>query len=141
MDIHAEGASRALDAIRSGGDHLIVITRQRISSALDALDEGNFARAASYLSDALGCVQPLSNASHYIAIADGSRLIPAKDLQVGMTLTNVGEVTELDIETCASERCQRHVKLKISDHEMEFRGDQEVYVSITDQPEERGDEE
>lgn len=137
--IHADGATRALDAIRAGGEHLIVQVRQRMSTTLDALDEGDFVKCANYLADALQSVQALSQAQQFIAIAEGTRLILAADVEVGMTVTNVGEVTDMTVEPCVNERCRRHINLKIGEHELTFRGDQEVYVDLTamTEPDER----
>lgn len=127
--LHTDGAARVLESIRSGADHLIVITRQRVGAALDALDAGDFARVVTHLSDALGCVQPLWEAERSIAIADGSRLVKAEDLTVGMELVNLGPVSEVEVEDCGKAFCNRHVTVKVGGHEMELRGEQEMYVS------------
>jgi hypothetical protein len=127
--LHADGASRALDAIRSGGEHLLVTIRQRMVLIYDCIDEGDFHTALSYAGDIQSSLASLASAQTYIAIADGSRLIKAADVEVGMTVVNVGEVTDVSVEDCPNERCKRHVTLKVGEHEMAFRGEQEVYVA------------
>jgi len=125
---HDEGAARTLDAIRSGSDHLLMTARRRIGEALDAIDEGSFSKAMGALNEAESAIAPLATAQTYIAVADGSRRVEAKSLEVGMVLKGVGPVDSVEVATCAALRCEGHVKVKIGEHDLNLIGDQELYV-------------
>jgi hypothetical protein len=121
-----DGAVKGLDAIHSGGRHTLVVIRQRIGEALDELDKGDFTEAQQKLALAAGMASNLSHAQQYIAIADGSRLIKATELQVGMELTRVGTVTAVEREDCPV--CGQHVKIKVGEHDVQYHSGHDVYV-------------
>lgn len=127
-DVHDDRVAQTLEAIRTGGMHLVVMARRRTSEALDALDAGDFRSATNKFQEASAALAPLANAQSYIAIADGSVMKHARELEAGMVLTDVGEVTHVEVTECAAERCRGHVKVKIGEHEMDFGGDSELYV-------------
>ncbi len=133
--VHADGAQRQLDAIRAGGQRVVMLIRQEIGSALNALEEGDFTKLVEKLSRANSWGATLANAQQYIAIAHGSKLVLAADVEVGMVLTDVGEVSDVTIEDCASRHCRRHIEIKVGEHELRFSGDQEVYVNDPEQEE------
>lgn len=124
---HDERVGKQLEAIKAGGGQLVVMVRQRIAMALDSLDAGDFVNTGEHLQTARSFVGPLANAQQYIAIADSSRLIHASEVEVGMELTHLGEVTAKEVESCP--HCRLHIGLHIGEHELSFHGDQEVYVA------------
>jgi hypothetical protein len=125
---HDEGTTRTLDAIRSGANHLLIIARRRIAEALDALDEGSFGKALGKLNEAESSIAPLASAQTYIAIADGSRVVEAVQLEAGMVLKGVGPIEAVNTTMCSAQRCSGHVKVTVGEHELDFTGDQELYV-------------
>lgn len=125
---HEDGITQALSAIHAGGHRLVIMARQRVARALDHLDAGTFDDAVEELNMAAGYLGSLANAKRYIGIADGSRMTPAAELKVGDHLTDVGEVTHVEVTTCAVKNCRRHVEIKVGEHELKFYGDTEVYV-------------
>lgn len=134
MDDHIDaGAARQFEKIRAGGRQLLVVTRQRIGEALDEVDKGDFMAAHHKLQQASGAMSQLAQAQQFIAVADGSRMVKAVDLEEGLYLTDVGEVTSVEVEECASPQCPGHVTLKIGEHELTLLGCEELYVS--DEPE------
>jgi hypothetical protein len=127
---HEDGADRQLSAIATGGRQLVIMVRQRIAACLDKLDAGNFREASDELDRASGYLGALSNAQRFIAIADGARMVPAADLEEGMYITEVGEVSSVDVATCPSPQCRRHVTVMIGEHPLQFYGDTEVFVNV-----------
>lgn len=133
--IHDDGAVKALRSIESGGHHLLMLARRRVGELLNELDEGDFREAHSTAQALASTLTPLASAQAYIAIADGSKLMAARDLRPGMVLTDLGEITEHHMTECAIERCRGHVKLKIGEHDVEYSGDVELYVDVSESSE------
>lgn len=128
-DLHDDGATKRLRSFETGGHHLLAITRRRIGEVLDDLDKGEFRDASSHLQEALGAIGPLAHAEAYIAIADGAKLLPARELEAGMVLQGVGEITNVEAHECGAARCGGHVKIQIGErHEAEYSGDTELYI-------------
>lgn len=137
MDSHFptdEGATKTLERISAGGRHLVTITRQRIGDALNELDEGDFRAASTSLQTAVQALGPLAHAENYIAVAD-ALLMDTRDLQPGMVIVDVGEITEVEVEEeCGMSRCDGHVKVKFGEHEYTWSGRQQVYVQFDTVP-------
>lgn len=130
-NVHEDGATKMLAAIESGGHLLLMLTRRKIGSVLDDLDKGDFRAASGHLQEALSSVSPLANAQVYVAIAEGAKLVQARELEAGMVLKNVGEITNIEVTECGADRCGGHVKLMIGErHEAEYSGDTELYVDV-----------
>lgn len=129
-EVHSDGADRQLDAIRAGGQRLVVMVRKEVGAALDELDSGEFVKVTDQLRRAAYWAGLLAEAQQGIAIASGSKLIPAADVTPGMVLTDVGEVSDVTVEDCASVLCRRHIEIKVGDHRLNYHGDQAVYVDV-----------
>lgn len=137
MSVHHtedDGPTRSLRAIEAGGRTLIMTTRQRIATLLDELDAGNFRKAHDTAGLIITGLQPLANAEAYMAIAGNTRLLKARELQVGLVLAGVGEITECEVTDCPAENCPGHVKFKVGTHEGSSDGDAEFYVRVDDEP-------
>lgn len=127
--MHDDGAVAALHSIQAGGQHLLMLARRRIAECLDEMDKGDFREAHSTAQGIVGSLAALAHAQAYIAIADGSKLVRARELKVGDVLTDVGEITEVEVTECPAEQCRGHVKFKIGEHhEAGYDGDVELYV-------------
>lgn len=127
--MHDDGATAALHSIEAGGQHLLMLTRRRIAECLDEMDKGDFREAHSTAQSIVASLSPLAHAQAYIGVAHGSKLVPARELKVGDVLTDVGEITEVEVTECPAERCQGHVKFKIGDHEVGYDGNVELYIN------------
>jgi hypothetical protein len=123
-----DGVASTLHSIQAGGQHLVMIARQRIAELMDELDKGDFTQACIVTQKIESALAPLSHAQGYIAIADDAQLIKARELRKGMEIVNVGEVIEVEVRECGAARCDGHVKLKIGEHENEYAGYLELYV-------------
>lgn len=121
---------KTFESITSGGEHLVMVTRQRIAQALDAMDAGDFLLARTHLGEGASTLNPLAEAQQYIAIADGNRLVRATELEAGMYLTQVGEVTAVNVEDCPT---GGHVKVAVEglEKELVFNRTQELFVVRT----------
>lgn len=135
-DQHIEdAATKTLNGIAAGGQHLLIVARRRIFEVLDAMEAGDFREAMAAANNLTGVLSPLSHAQTYIGIAEDTQLVPARELAVGMVLAEVGEITEFDVSECSAMSCKGHVKMKVGDeHPMEFRGDQELFVMQSSLP-------
>lgn len=118
-----------LEAIKAGGRQLVTLARQRVSEVLDALDDGDFRLTLEGLHAAEAAIAPLANAQAYLAIASDAVLVAARDLRDGMVLVDVGEIADVSVHDCTAERCTGHVKFKIGNHDAEYGGDAELYVT------------
>lgn len=128
-DNYDEGANRALEAIKAGGQHMLAHIRTRISEVLDDLDSGDFRGAYDHLGEASSMVAPLASAQNSLAVADGSVLMVARDLHQGMVLVDMGEISEIEVTNCTAQKCDGHVKVKIGEHEADYRGNTKLYVT------------
>lgn len=135
-DMHEDGAARSLHSIEAGGQHLLMLSRRRMFEIMDEIDRGDFREAHATAQQLANTLAPLASAQAYIAIADGSKLVAARDLTVGMVLTEVGEITEHEVTDCPAPRCRGHVKLKIGEHEAQYPGDVELYVQVAEKTDE-----
>jgi cellobiose-specific phosphotransferase system component IIA len=131
MDDDTPSAARTLDAIRNGGGTLVLSTRQRINEAVKALDDGDFAEALRRLHEAQQTISPLANAQAYIAIADSGRMVRASDLEVGMVMSQLGEITEIAQATCEHSDCPGHFVVTVGDNSpVVLDGDTTIYVEV-----------
>lgn len=117
-------------SITQGAQHLVVVARQRIAQTLDALDAGDFEATVQRLNEAIGVLTPVLNAQLYVAVADGNKLIRARELVDGMVLTGVGSVESVSHNEPCSHCGDEHVRVKVAggEHELNLHSDQELYV-------------
>lgn len=124
-------AAGSLDAIRNGAGNMLVTIRQRINEAVTAFDEGDFALGQQRLDEARACAQPLANAQTYLAVADTGRIVRARDLEAGMMMTKIGEITEVVKGECDHESCPGHFLIHVGGHEpILLDGDTTIYVDV-----------
>lgn len=123
------GVRRAMHSIEAGGHHLVIQSRRKLAELWDEIEKGDFREAHGTTQQLTALLSPLAHAQTYLGIADGSKLVMARDLSIGDVLAEVGPVTEHEVTECSAERCRGHVKLKVGEHELEFAGDVELYVT------------
>jgi hypothetical protein len=125
---HDAGVKATVNRISAGAHHYVAITRKRIAEALDDLDAGEFCDALNSLQEACRSVGPLAHAQSNIGVAGGSDLVRVGDLAVGMELTNVGEITEVEQIECDDPDCAGHVVVRVGGREMTLDPDLEAFV-------------
>jgi hypothetical protein len=124
---HISSASETLDAIRNGGQALLMTVRMRVKEAEKAMDEGKFGLALGRLSEASGMLSPLAHAETNIAIAGNAYLVRAKDLTVGMELVHLGVIEEVETDPC--DEHGEHVKVKADGRQLGFLPEVQLYVA------------
>lgn len=93
--IKVESAADALDQIRLGGNHVLLVANQRLGEAREALDKGQFIEAleaAQHLCQKLG---QLANAQQAMGLFAQNAMVRVADLEEGMVIPGVGEVKDI----------------------------------------------
>jgi hypothetical protein len=126
---HPRGtASETLDRIRRGGTHLIIAAQRSLAETKGLLDDGDFQGAmktAEQLEERIGA---LAVAEGSLGTVSDARILKCSDIEVGMTLADVGEVTAIEPCPCGQGHCERIV-LTIEDQSVNFPADAEIIVA------------
>jgi hypothetical protein len=126
---HPDGtASHTLDRIRRGGTHLILAAHRRLAETRTLLDEGDFRAAMKTSAQLYEKVSALAVAEGSLASVSDARILKCRDVAIGMTLADVGEVTAIEPCPCGQDHCDRIV-LTIEDHPVNFPADAEIIVA------------
>jgi hypothetical protein len=126
---HPEGtASNTLDRIRRGGTHLILAAHRRLAETKALLDEGDFQGAMKTTGQLHEKVSALAVAEGSLATVSDARILKCKDVTIGMTLADVGEVTAIEPCPCGQDHCTRIV-LTIEQQPVNFPADAEIIVA------------
>lgn len=132
--IASKTAAATLDKVREGGTIIVNLTRQRLKEAGEAVDEGRFNDAARNMQEALTKLQSLAHAEAALGeLADGTRIIRAKDVEEGMHLIAYGVVTKRGQHECARPGATNHTHIDLSfedGEDAEFHAEQEVAIRI-----------
>jgi hypothetical protein len=133
-DAHPKGtATETLDRIRRGGTHLILAAQRSLAETKGLLDDGDFQgamRAAARLREKINA---LAVAEGSLGTGSDARILQCSDIEVGMTLADVGEVTAIKSCPCGHDDCKRIV-LTIEDHAVNFPADAEIIVGAPASP-------
>jgi hypothetical protein len=127
MDSHAHPqgtASETLDRIRRGGTHLILAAQRWLAETKTLMDEGAMKSAAQLHEK----ISALAVAEGSLGTVSDARILKCSDIEVGMTLADVGEVTAIEPCSCGQGHCDRIV-LTIEDHSVNFPADAEIIVA------------
>jgi hypothetical protein len=116
-----EKVTLALTRIMVGGAHMVAITRRCIAEALDEIDAGDFPEALVRLQKACGAIGTVAHASDQLGIASNAEAVKATDLIVGMTLPDVGEISEV-------ERCGDHIHVHVDAQVLVLDSRAEVFI-------------
>lgn len=131
-------AALTLDNIRAGGANVLLSARQRINEAVRALDDGEFLEAEERLTESAALVHLLAGSQKTLGLATG-HIIRARELEVGMTMTDIGEVTRVEPEDCGHQACPGHFLVTIGpsgNPPLKLDGDATVFVeaqALTDE--------
>jgi hypothetical protein len=126
---HPQGtASETLDRIRRGGTHLILAAQRRLAETKALLDEGDFQRALKSAAQLHEKISALAVAEGSLGTVSDARILRCNEIQIGMTLADVGEVTSIEPCSCGQDHCDRIV-VTIEDLAMSFPADAELIVT------------
>jgi hypothetical protein len=128
---HPQGtASDTLDRIRSGGTHLILVAQRRLAETKALLGEGDFRAAMRTAAQLHEKISALAEAEGSLGTVSDARILKCADIEIGMTLADVGEVTAVGPCQCGEGHCDRIV-LTIDEHAVNLPGDAEVIVAAS----------
>jgi hypothetical protein len=131
MDSHAHPqgtASETLDRIRRGGTHLILAAQRWLAETKALLDAGDFQAAMKTAAQLHEKISALAVAEGSLGTVSDACILKCSDIEVGMTLADVGEVTAIEPCPCGQEHCDRLV-MTIEDHSVNFPADAEIIVA------------
>jgi hypothetical protein len=128
-DAHPRGtASDTLDRIRRGGTHLILAAQRWLAETRTLLDEGDFQRAMKSAAQLHEKISALAAAEGSLGTVSDARILKCSDIEIGMVLAEVGEVTAIDPCPCGQDHCDRIV-MTIGEQAVSFPADAEVIVA------------
>src|ERR1700686_3468177 len=126
---HPKGtASDTLDRIRRGGIHLILAAQRRLAETKTLLDDGDFQGATKTAAQLHEKISALAVAEGSLGTVSDARILKCSDVEVGMTLADVGEVTATESCPCGRDHCDRIV-MTIEDQPVNFPADAEIIVA------------
>jgi hypothetical protein len=126
---HPKGtASDTLDRIRRGGTHLILAAQRWLAETKTLLDEGDFQGAMKTAAQLHEKISALAIAEGSLGTVSDARILKCSDVEVGMMLADVGEVTAIEPCLCGQDHCDRIV-LTIEDQSVNFPADAEIIVA------------
>jgi hypothetical protein len=125
---HPRGtASDTLDRIRRGGTHLILAAQRWLAETKALLDDGDFQAAMKTAAQLHEKIAALAVAEGSLGTVSDARILKCRDVEVGMTLAEVGEVTAIEACACGQDHCDRIV-LTIEERPVNFPADAEIIV-------------
>jgi hypothetical protein len=129
-NVHPKGtASETLDRIRRGGTHLILAAQRSLAETKVLLDDGDFQGAMKSAARLHEKLSALAVAEGSLGTVSDSRILKCSEIEVGMTLSDVGEVTAIEACPCGQDHCDRIV-LTIEDQPVNFPADAEIIVAV-----------
>jgi hypothetical protein len=127
--LHPRGtASETLDRIRRGGTHLILAAQRWLAETEELLDDGDFQGAMEAAAELEEKITALAVAEGSLGPVSHARIVKCRVLEVGVILTEVGEVTAIERCPCGQDHCDRMV-LTIDEHAVNFPADAEMVVA------------
>src|ERR1700724_1716174 len=126
---HPKGtASDTLDRIRRGGTHLILAAHRWLAETNALLDAAHFQAAMKSAAQLHEKIAALAVAEGSLGTVSDARILKCRDVEVGMTLAEVGEVTAIEPCPCGQDHCDRII-LMIEDRTVNFPADAEIIVA------------
>jgi hypothetical protein len=89
-----------LDRIRRGGTHLILAAQRWLAETKTLLDEGDFQGAMKTAAQLHEKISALAIAEGSLGTVSDARILKCSDVEVGMMLADVGEVTAIELCQC-----------------------------------------
>ena len=128
---HPKGtASDTLDRIRRGGTHLILAAQRWLAETKALLDEGDFQGAMKTAAQLHEKISALAVAEGSLGTVSDALILKCKDVEIGMTLPDVGEVTAIEPCPCGQDHCDRII-MTIEDQPVNFPADAEIIVTVS----------
>jgi hypothetical protein len=128
---HPKGtAASTLDRIRRGGTHLIIAAHRSLAETKTLLDDGDFQGAMKTAARLHEKISALAVAEGSLGTVSDARILKCSDVEVGMTLADVGEVTATESCPCGQDHCDRIV-LTIEEQPVNFPADAEIIVAAS----------
>ena len=126
---HPRGtASETLDRIRRGGTHLILAAQRSLAETKALLDDGDFKAAKKTSAQLREKITALAIAEGSLGTVSDARIVKCADVESGMTLPEVGEVTAVETCPCGQAHCDRMI-LTVGEQLVNFPADAEIMVS------------
>ena len=126
---HPKGtASETLDRIRRGGTNLILAAQRSVAETKMLLDDGDFKaamKASAQLREKIGA---LATAEGSLGTVSDARIVRCSEIESGMKLAEVGEVTAIERCPCGQEHCDRMI-MTVGGRPVNFPADAELIVS------------
>ena len=123
-----KGRPLTLDRIRRGGTHLILAAQRSLAETKTLLDDGDFQAAMKTAAQLHEKISALAVAEGSLGTVSDARILKCSDVEVGMTLADVGEVTAIEPCPCGQDHCDRII-LTIEEQPVNFPADAEIMVS------------
>jgi hypothetical protein len=92
------------------------------------MDAGDFQAAMKSAAQLHEKISALAVAEGSLGTVSDACILKCSDIEVGMTLADVGEVTAIEPCPCGQDHCDRLV-LTIEDHSVNFPADAEIIVA------------
>jgi hypothetical protein len=128
---HPKGtASDTLDRIRRGGTHLILAAQRSLAETKVLLDEGDFKAAMKSAARLHEKISALAAADGSLGTVSDARILKCVEVEIGMRLADVGEVTAIEPCPCDRDHCDRIV-LTIDEQPVNFPAEAEVMVAAS----------
>jgi hypothetical protein len=126
---HPKGtASETLDRIRRGGTHLILAAQRSLAETKALLDDGDFKAAMKAAAQLHERISALATAEGSLGTVSDAHIVKCRDIETGMTLADVGEVTAIEPCPCGQDHCDSMI-LTIGKQPVNFPADAEIMVS------------
>jgi hypothetical protein len=120
-------AADKLNRIRGGGAMMVVNGLNRLSEAEKYLRDGNFTAANQSIGAVYALTQELARMDSLIGSFSDASPVMVGDLEVGMHLHEIGEITDIEFHEC-SDTCGGHADIKVGDREFPLACNFEVLV-------------
>lgn len=91
-------AAETLDAIRLGGQRMMLAARGRMAELSQALEEGKFNEAMGHVGELQQLIGPLANAEARLMPFHDTHLVRAVDTEVGMKIKAMGAIESREVE-------------------------------------------
>jgi hypothetical protein len=128
---HPKGtASDTLDRIRRGGTHLILAAQRWLAETKVLLDEGDFQGAMKTAAQLHEKISALAVAEGSLGTVSDALIVKCKDVEIGMRLADVGEVTAIERYPCGQDHCDR-ILMTIEEQPVNFPADAEIIVTVS----------
>lgn len=123
-----KSAATALDGIRSGGGHVLILAHQRLNEVRDHLTAGRFDRAMESANALREKVGQLAQAQVSMGLLADNALIKVSELKEGMIVPGAGPVTEIGpCPGCGQEGCGK-VSFTVAEQVLVLDGELEIVV-------------